>query len=112
MDQDISAVCGAFRLRLRDGRVDDIRIVYGGMAAVPKRVVAAEQALGGRLWNRASVAEAMSALDAEMAPITDMRASAAYRRLVARNLLLRFLLETAPDSDAPVRLAMLEEMPA
>jgi len=41
-----------------------------------------------------------------------MRASAAYRRSVARNLLLRFLLETAPEDDAPVRLQELEEMPA
>ncbi len=112
MDQDISAVCGAFRLRLDGGRVADIRIAYGGMAAVPKRVVAAEQVLGGQHWNRAGVAAAMTALDADLAPISDMRASAAYRRTVARNLLLRFLLETAPDDDAPVRLAEMEEMPA
>ena len=112
IDQDISAVCGAFRLLLADGRVEDIRIAYGGMAAVPKRAVAAEQSLGGRRWNRASVAAAMAALDAELSPIGDMRASAAYRRSVARNLLLRFLLETAPEDDAPVRLQELEEMPA
>ena len=112
IDQDISAVCGAYRLRLAYGRVEDIRIAYGGMAAIPKRAVATEQTLGGRHWNRASVEAAMTALDAELSPITDMRASAAYRRLVARNLLLRFLLETAPEDDAPVRLAELEEMPA
>lgn len=112
MEQDISAVCGAFRLLLRDGRVDDIRIAYGGMAAVPKRAVATEQTLVGRPWSRASVAAAMAALDGELSPITDMRASAAYRRLVARNLLLRFWLETAPEGTAPVRLAEMEEMPA
>jgi xanthine dehydrogenase small subunit len=112
IDQDISAVCGAFRLRLQAGRVADIRIAYGGMAAVPKRAVAAEAALRGRAWTRASVAAAMAALDDEFSPITDMRASAAYRRLVARNLLLRFLLETAPDGAAQVRLHALEEMPA
>ncbi len=110
MDQDISAVCGAFRLRLQGGRVDDIRIAYGGMAAVPKRALAAEQALDGRLWNMAGVTAAMAALDGELSPIGDMRASAAYRRLVARNLLLRFLLETAPERTAPVRLQEPEEV--
>ena len=106
-DQDISAVCAAFRLRLADGRVDDIRIAYGGMAAVPKRTTATEQTLGGRHWNRASVAAAMQALEEELSPISDMRASAAYRKLVAGNLLLRFLLETASDEKAPARLAEL-----
>ena len=36
-DQDISAVCGAYSLRLEDGRARDVRICYGGMAAIPKR---------------------------------------------------------------------------
>ncbi len=108
-EQDISAVCGAYRLTLAEGRVRDIRIAYGGMAAIPKRATATEQSLLGRPWDRASVAAAMAALDAELSPIDDMRASAAYRRLVARNLLLRLLLESAPDGDAPVRLAEPEE---
>ncbi len=112
MDQDISAVCGAFRLRLHHGHVADIRIAFGGMAAVPKRAVAAEQALDGRIWNRASIDPALNALDIDLNPITDMRASARYRRLVARNLLLRFLLETAPEGDVPTRLSVMEEMPA
>ena len=102
-DQDISAVCAAFRLRLVDGRVDSVRIAYGGMAAVPKRATGAEQTLGGRLWNRAGVTAAMAALDVELSPIDDMRASAGYRRLVAGNLLLRFLLETTDESPARLR---------
>jgi xanthine dehydrogenase small subunit len=109
-DQDISAVCGAYRLRLDRGRVADIRIAYGGMAAVPKRAAAAERALIGRPWDRVGISAGMAALDTEFAPITDMRASATYRRLVARNLLLRFLLETTPETAVPVRLHEPEEM--
>jgi xanthine dehydrogenase small subunit len=41
-DQDITAVLGAFNLALADGRVADIRIAFGGMAATPKRAKAAE----------------------------------------------------------------------
>ena len=43
----------------------------------------------------ASVAEAQEALDRDYAPIEDMRAGAAYRRLIARNLLRKFYLENS-----------------
>ncbi|HZA66715.1 MAG TPA: xanthine dehydrogenase small subunit, partial [Geminicoccaceae bacterium] len=91
-DQDISSVLGAFALRLKDGRVTSIRAAYGGMAATPKRARHAEAALEGRLWNEATVQAAMSALERDFTPITDWRASAAYRVSVARNLLRRLFI--------------------
>ncbi|MCI0516878.1 MAG: FAD binding domain-containing protein, partial [Woeseiaceae bacterium] len=89
-DQDISAVCAAYWLLLDGDRVRDIRIAYGGMAAVPKRAVHCEAALRGERWNDSSVRLAAKALDEDFAPISDMRASAGYRREVCANLLLRF----------------------
>jgi xanthine dehydrogenase small subunit len=97
-EQDISAVCGAFRLRLDAGVVADVRIGFGGMAAIPKRASATEAALCGKPWTRATIDAAMGVLAGEFAPLTDMRASADYRRLVAKNLLLRFWLETTGAS--------------
>jgi xanthine dehydrogenase small subunit len=98
-DQDISALLGAFRIQLEQGRVVDVRIAYGGMAAIPKRVRKCEQALRGRPLTEATVAQAREALTRELAPISDMRASAAYRLLAAQNLLTKFYLETnAPAS--------------
>jgi len=94
-DQDISAVCGAFAVRLAGGRVREARLCYGGMAAVPRRAVATEAELAGKPWTEESVASVLPILDGEFAPISDMRASAAYRRLVARNLLRKFQLDTA-----------------
>ena len=38
----------------------------------------------------------MEALAADYTPLTDMRASADYRRQTAQNLLYRFFLETRP----------------
>ncbi|MGH8193899.1 MAG: xanthine dehydrogenase small subunit [Woeseiaceae bacterium] len=92
-DQDISAVCGAYWLKLDDATIAGIRIAYGGLAAVPKRAMHCEQALLGSAWNEAAVQDAMSALDADFKPIADMRSSAAYRRRICRNLLHRFYLE-------------------
>ena len=51
--------------------------------------------LAGREWNEAAALAAMHALADDYAPITDMRASGAYRKGVARNLLRRFWLETS-----------------
>jgi xanthine dehydrogenase small subunit len=92
-DQDISAVCGAFALRLEGARVAGIRIAFGGMAAVPRRATAAEESLTGGPWTGETLRTAMAAIDASFTPLSDMRASADYRKLVARNLLLKFYLE-------------------
>lgn len=94
-DEDITATLGAFHLQLAgDGTVEAIRIAYGGMAATPKRAATVEAALLGRPWREETVTEAMSAFSTDFTPLTDMRASAAYRALAARNLLMRFYLET------------------
>jgi xanthine dehydrogenase small subunit len=101
-DQDISAVCAAFALELgADGRVSKARIAFGGMAATPKRAAAAEAALLGRVWDEAAARGAMAALAGDYAPLSDMRASSAYRMQTAQNLLRRFWLETRPDNPLP-----------
>jgi xanthine dehydrogenase small subunit len=102
-DEDISSVCGAFRVFVNDaGLVGMVRIAFGGMAATPKRAKAVEEALVGRPWSAATIEAALPAFAEDFQPITDMRASAAYRLMVAQNLLRRFLLET---SGAGERLA-------
>jgi xanthine dehydrogenase small subunit len=103
-DEDISAVCGAFLLRLDSaGRIAEARLAYGGMAGTPKRAGAAEAALTGRAWGEAAVNAAIAALASDFTPLSDMRASAGYRLTVAGNLLRRFLIETTqPDVETRV----------
>jgi len=102
-DQDISAVCAAFALHLRgDGGIETARVAFGGMAATPKRAEHTEAGLTGAPWNETTARQAMNALAADYQPLTDMRASSAYRLKVARNLLWRFYLETRDD--APLAL--------
>lgn len=93
-DEDISSLLGAFRLRLEGTRVAELVIAYGGMAATPKRARAVEARLIGREWTEANVLAALDAFAEDYQPLTDMRASADYRLLAARNLLRRFHLET------------------
>ncbi|MDB5433182.1 MAG: xanthine dehydrogenase, small subunit [Caulobacter sp.] len=97
-DQDISAVCGAFGLTVEGGVVTAARIAFGGMAATPKRASACEAAIIGKPWNEATVAAGMAALEADYQPISDMRASAAYRLASAKNLLRKAYVETSGDA--------------
>ncbi|MFT7675811.1 MAG: xanthine dehydrogenase small subunit, partial [Gammaproteobacteria bacterium] len=97
-DQDISAVCSAFVLRLDGSRVESIKIAYGGMAAIPKRAQTVEAQLVGSEWNSDQVNLGMKAFTSDFQPLTDMRASQSYRSRVAANLLMRFYLDTI-DAD-------------
>ena len=93
-DEDITAALGAFHVTVADGVVGSARIAYGGMAATPKRAKAVEAALLGRPWTQATVEAAQAAYAQDYQPLSDMRASADYRALAAKNLLLRFYMET------------------
>ena len=107
-DEDITATLGAFRLTLAaDGTVADVAIAYGGMAATPKRATAVEAALIGKPWTETTVEAAMEKYAEDYTPLTDMRATAEYRALVAKNLLLRFYAETT-SSEAPVQVSRYE----
>ena len=99
-DQDISAVCAAFLVELAADRIVAVRIAFGGLAAVPARARAAEAALIGRPWNAHSIALAAAALAEDFEPLTDLRASSAYRLQAAGNLLRRFHLESAGTASA------------
>jgi len=112
-DQDISALLGAFRLRVEGGRVVEARIAYGGMAATPKRARRAERAAAGlRLDEPAAWPAAAAALAEDFSPIDDHRASAAYRMRVARSLLVKALAEIAGRPSAETRVVGIRERAA
>ncbi len=100
LDEDISSVCGAFKVTLDShGTVEAAVIAFGGMAGTPKRAAAIEQALIGSPWHDETIEQAMAAFAMDFTPLTDWRASADYRLLTARNLLRRFYLETTGEEN-------------
>ena len=111
-DEDISSVMGVFRLRLDGRRVAEARVAYGGMAEVPKRAGEAEAALtGASLDDPRSWEAALATLSRDFTPLDDQRASAAYRTLVARNLLFKALTEIACGGTADTRLSGRRKLP-
>jgi xanthine dehydrogenase small subunit len=86
-DDDISSVCAAFNLEIVKNRIQNVRIAYGGMAAIPKRAIYCEKILSNSLVTEEIIHKAKKALEKDFKPISDMRASGLYRMEVAKNLL-------------------------
>ncbi|MEE3268123.1 MAG: xanthine dehydrogenase small subunit [Pseudomonadota bacterium] len=91
-EDDISAVLGAFHYRIDDGVMQDVRIAFGGMAAIPKRALQTEAALTGQPIAKESFQAAQRALSEEFHPMSDVRGTQHYRHQVAANLLERLYL--------------------
>jgi carbon-monoxide dehydrogenase medium subunit len=88
---DIPIVGVAARLSMRDGVVDEARIVLGAVAPTPVRAREAERSLeGGSLTHERIRAASELAVEAS-SPISDLRASEGYRRRVLRVLVERAL---------------------
>jgi xanthine dehydrogenase small subunit len=105
-DQDISAVCGGYAIKVVDGLIEEARIAYGGMAAIPQRAARTEAALIGQPFSETSFSAAQAAIALDYKPLSDMRSSASYRLEVAGNLLKRFWFEHAGTTGQPVRISM------
>jgi xanthine dehydrogenase small subunit len=109
-DQDISAAMGAFKFTIDGSRVQSASIAFGGMAATPKRAADAETALSGAdLTDEASWQPALVALARDFTPMTDQRASAAYRGDIAQALLRKALIEVGGTATRHTRIVGIRE---
>jgi CO/xanthine dehydrogenase FAD-binding subunit len=89
--QAISKICFAAAADVTDGSVRDVRIALGSVAPTVIRATAAEAALRGKPLGPDTIRTARAALARDISPIDDIRSTAAYRHLVAGNLLEGFL---------------------
>jgi len=88
---DISTVAAAFAVDLdAAGRAARARAAYGGVAATPLLVDEFRSALIGRIWDSSAVRTAQDAVGRAIAPLSDHRGSAAYRRAMALSLIEKF----------------------
>ncbi|AQS49109.1 xanthine dehydrogenase small subunit [Thioclava nitratireducens] len=104
-DQDISAVCGALNIPREGDTIRSARIAFGGMAGIPKRATELEAALEGQPFTEEAVTAALPALEQDFMPLTDMRASDAYRMEAAKAMLIRYV------RNAQGALSILEVQP-
>ncbi len=90
---DIAAVCVAAMVVIDKGRTRDVKIVLGAVAPTPIRALEAEGLLRGKKLADRSIQKAAEQASQEARPITDMRATSEYRRLMVAVLTKRALLE-------------------
>ncbi len=97
IDDDISAVLAAFFIEenaeQQVQKITNIRMAFGGMAAIPKRALATEAVLQGNRLTKELIAQAKAALATDFQPLSDVRASSKYRMTVAQNLIEKCYLE-------------------
>jgi CO/xanthine dehydrogenase FAD-binding subunit len=93
--QVISQVNAAVWLAVEGGVIREARAAVGSVAPVPLRLAAAERLLAGKKIAGLDVEAVLAAVDAEIAPISDVRASLEYRRMVTRSLFADALAEAA-----------------
>ena len=91
---DISSVSAGFSLELEGNLVKKVILAYGGMAETTKRATKTENFLLGSPWNQKNIQQAILIVKDEFTPLSDVRAGADYRTMVAGNLLMKFHLET------------------
>jgi xanthine dehydrogenase small subunit len=87
---DISTFTAAMLMKRTDGRVDTIRIAYGGVGPVVLRLGRTEEFLAGRPFDLDTFAAAGEIARDEIAPISDVRGAREFRLQLAGNILSRF----------------------
>ncbi|HEX2122865.1 MAG TPA: FAD binding domain-containing protein [Thermoanaerobaculia bacterium] len=90
---DISSFTAAMLMQRTDGRIDAIRIAYGGVAPVVLRLPKTEEFLAGKSLTRETFAEAGEIARGEVAPISDVRGARDFRLQLAENVLQRFYFD-------------------
>jgi CO/xanthine dehydrogenase FAD-binding subunit len=91
--QAISQVNAAVWLLLERGSVRAARAAVGSVAPVPLRLRKTEALLMGATRGSLDVARVLACVGSEISPISDVRASVEYRRLVTASLFKECLLE-------------------
>ncbi|MBN2563305.1 MAG: xanthine dehydrogenase family protein subunit M [Phycisphaerae bacterium] len=94
---EIAVASVGIALKIEDGTITHARIAYGSVAPVPLRGRQAEARLVGNPISEETIGKCLAAARQEIAPITDVRASAAYRREMVGVLLRRMLQRAGCD---------------
>lgn len=99
---DIASVNSAIKIRAENGVLADVALTMGGVAPVPLLMHETCDCLVGQPISREIILAAISVAQGEVAPISDIRGSADYKRLLVRQLIIAHFTRLFPD-DVTVR---------
>jgi xanthine dehydrogenase small subunit len=94
---DIASVNTALFITVKDDRIEQVHLSAGGVAPVPLYLQATCAFLTGKRLNSATLLEAGKRLQEEISPISDIRGSESYKRLLLRQLFFAHFITLFPD---------------
>jgi xanthine dehydrogenase small subunit len=96
-DQDISATCCAMSFEVVGGKFTNVKVAYNGLSPFPARAAKIESAIEGKSATQITTDALDDAIAQSFTPRDGLRATWAYRSLVARNLVMQFLEEQTSE---------------
>ncbi len=94
---DIASVNSAIRLEVDGDMIREAHVSAGGVAPTPKYLSNTAAFLTGKSVNQKTVREAIGEMNDEIAPISDARGTADYKRLLLRQLFFAHFMELFPE---------------
>ncbi len=94
---DIASVNSAGRISVENNTITDAHFSVGGVAATPKYLYKTNVYLIGKEVNSETVKEAQAILQSEISPISDVRGTSEYKRLLAKQLFFAHFIELFPS---------------
>ncbi|MBC3845276.1 FAD binding domain-containing protein [Winogradskyella echinorum] len=83
---DIASVNSALSINVENGTITEANVSIGGVAAIPKYLHDTSAFLVGKTLNSETILEANEILQNEISPISDVRGTSDYKRLLGRQL--------------------------
>ncbi|MBI9053148.1 MAG: FAD binding domain-containing protein [Bacteroidales bacterium] len=95
---DIASVNSAISFKLIDDTIEECSVSAGGVSAIPKYLLKTSEYLIGKKISNGTVIKASKILQEEISPITDVRGSSDYKRLLLRQLFFAHFIKLCSKS--------------
>ena len=94
---DIATLCSALKIEHKGSIIMRGKLVFGGVAAIPLCLEQTSRFLEGREISLQTVVAVAAMAQTEISPISDVRGSAAYRRLLVRQMIIAHFIQQFPE---------------
>jgi len=98
---DIATVNTAIHIEVVENSIKQCDLSVGGVAAIPKYLSKTCEFLQGKALNSSLIEEAIAVMNTEMTPISDVRGTADYKRLLANQLFKAHFFRLFPNKMDP-----------
>ncbi|WP_040280212.1 FAD binding domain-containing protein [Psychroserpens damuponensis] len=94
---DIASVNSAIHISVENNTISEAHVSIGGVAAIPKYLHETSTFLTGKTLNSNTILDANEILQNEISPISDVRGTNDYKRVLARQLFFAHFTEIFPE---------------